>query len=167
MSLLNPLKPYVLRNEPIKGRIWDRLPLTRESNFTLLNPMTPVNECWLQTLCHSSLSTYVYYGLVFSSFSCLVRRFHRLGSLLSVAHFIALFFRQLDCHSSLSLSPFSLFFFSFTLHSPDRRLFLSTAVTTVFSSIYSGATRTLKTERLPWALLFAWEFLPLTISRYN
>lgn len=59
MLLWNPLKLYVLRNEPIKGRTWNRLPLTTESNFTLLNSMKPLNEFGLQPLCHSSLSVYV------------------------------------------------------------------------------------------------------------
>ncbi len=176
MLLLNPLKLCVLRNEPIKGRTWDRLPLTTESNFTLLNSMRAFNECWLPPLCHSSLSTYVCYVCLCLPLFPPVHRFPR-SRCLCVAHFIALFFCQSDCQFlpiPLSvLPPFSVFYLhsvslsSPTLHSPGTCLSFSTAVTTVFSSIYSGATRLLKAERLPWALLFAWDFLPLTIFRCN
>lgn len=60
MLLLDPLKQFVLIIKPIKWRTWDKLPLTTESHFKLLNSMRPFNECWLQPLRHSSLSVYVY-----------------------------------------------------------------------------------------------------------
>lgn len=75
---------------------------------------------------------------------------------------------------SRSISPF--FCFSLVLRLPvlthpsfpwHTRLSFSTAVTMVFSSIYRKATRLLKAEPLPWALLFASDFPPLTIFRCN
>lgn len=107
-------------------------------------------------------------------FSCL----YTVSPRLYVAHFIA---SPLLLSVRLSVSPYPFlpftpfFFFSLhsvflsspTLHSPGTRLSFSTAVTTVFSSIYSGATRLLKAEWLPWALLFACDFLPLTIFKCN
>lgn len=64
---------------------------------------------------------------------------------LYVAHFIALFFCQSNCQFlsiPLSIPTFffhlnSVFLSSATLHSPGTRLSFSTAVTMVFSSIYS------------------------------
>lgn len=108
--------------------------------------MTPFNECWLQPYRHSSLYVYVYYVYYVFFPSCPVH-----------------------CFSCLNLSILSLFFvfhllytfsFSSASHSPDTRLSFSSAVSMVFSSIYSGATGLLKAERLPGELLFAWDLFP-------
>lgn len=178
MLLLDPLKLYVLRNELITGKTWDRLPLTTESNFTSPNSMKPFNGRWLQLLCHSSsrclcllyycMSVYVFFVL-----SC--APFPPVSASLSLTSLLSSSVSQ-TVSFSLSLSPFSPFLsFTCTLspfpHPPfvplTHTMSFSTAVTVVFSSIYSEATRLLKAERLPWALLFAWDFLPPTICRCN
>lgn len=174
MLLLDPLKVHVLRNEPIKGQTWDRLRLTTESNFTLLNSMRPLNERWLPPLCHPSLSVYDCYVILFHSLSVL---YHFLASqpLCGSLHCSLLLSVGLSVSpyrppGSLPLSVFHLRSGSFsspTCHSPGAHLCYSAAVAMVFSSIYSEATRLLKAEWLPWALLFAWDFLPLTLFKCN
>lgn len=146
MLLLNLQKQHVLTNDPIKASIWDRLPLTTESNFTLLNLVKPFNECWLQPLHHSSLYVYVHYVYYVFFFSCPVR-----------------------CFSFPSLSILSLFFsFTYSLSTSPQPPVIPLAHGSlspqqspwymVFSSIYSEATGLLKAEQLPGALLFAWDF---------
>lgn len=102
--LSSPLKLCVLRNEPIKGRTRDGLPLSTESNFTLLNSMRPFNECWLQPLAIPYFLFVYYVCLSFPALHTISPyHFHYLS--LSVAHFIALFFCQSDCQFFCSL-PF-------------------------------------------------------------
>lgn len=163
MLLLDPLKVHVLRNEPIKGQTWDRLRLTTESNFTLLNSMRPLNERWLPPLCHPSLSVYDCYVILFHSLSVL---YHFLASqplcgslhcplLLSVGLSVSPYRPP----GSLPLSVFHLRSGSFsspTCHSPGAHLCYSAAVAMVFSSIYSEATRTFPRNRYAYTYVVDW-----------
>lgn len=140
---MNLLKLYAMRNELIKRRAWDRLPLTTNSNFTLLN----FNECWLRPPPPPPLTRLV-------SVMCLccplfLQTVSRPQPLWSFTSLPSSSFRRTVSFSP-SLCAFSLFF-----------------ITMVFRSIYSEATRLLKAERLPWASLFAWDFLPFTIFKCN